>query len=338
MSQAQQQPTLSQNLSEIQLRLRNFPISFFAVILGMAGTSIAFQRAERILGMPFSISGIVLVVALSLFVMIGVIYTTKLLRFPEAVKHEFTHPIRINFFPTISISLLLFSVVFLEVQRDVSRYLWIIGVAVHTLFTLGILSVWMQHNMFQIQHSNPSWFIPVVGNMIVPIAGVEHFHSDISWFYFSIGLIFWVALFTIFFNRIIFHAPLADRMVPTLFIMIAPPAIGFIAYVKLMGHEVSGFGLDGFAKILYSFALFLFILLAVQYRQFLKIKFYLSWWAYSFPMAALTIATIFMYSKSKLAFHQGLAYILLSLLSLLILTLLGLTLRAVGKKEICVEE
>ncbi|WP_129633103.1 SLAC1 anion channel family protein [Candidatus Oscillochloris fontis] len=338
MSHAQQQPALSPNLSAIQLRLRNFPISFFAVILGMAGSSIAFQRAERILGLPFSLSGIVLVVALSLFALFGVIYTTKLLRFPDAVKHEFTHPIRINFFPTISISLLLFSVAFLEVQHDISRYLWIIGVIVHTLFTLGILSVWMQHSMFQIQHSNPSWFIPVVGNMIVPIAGVEHFHSDISWFYFSVGLIFWIALFSIFFNRIIFHAPLADRMIPTLFIMIAPPAIGFIAYVKLMSHDVSGFVLDGFAKSLYSFALFLFILLVAQYRQFLKIQFYLSWWAYSFPVAALTIATIFMYSKTKLAFHQGLGYVLLALLSLLILTLLGLTLRAVGKKEICVEE
>ncbi len=338
MSHAQQQPALSQNLSEIQLRLRNFPISFFAVILGMSGTTIAFQRAEHILGLPFNLSGIILVLALALFTIFGVIYITKIIRFPTAVKHEFTHPIRINFFPTISISFLLFSVVFLEIQPQISRYFWITGVVMHTLFTLGILSVWMQHSMFQIQHSNPSWFIPVVGNIIVPIAGVEHAHVDISWFYFSVGLIFWVALFTIFLNRIIFHAPLAERMIPTLFIMIAPPAIGFIAYVKLMGHEIPGFALDGFAKILYSFALFLFVLLIVQYRQFVKIQFYLSWWAYSFPMAALTIATIFMYSKTKLAFHQGLGYVLLTLLSILILTLATFTLRAVGKKEICVEE
>ena len=78
-------------------------------------------------------------------------------------------------------------------------------------------------------------------------------------------------------------------------------AIGFISYIKLMEQAISGFELDSFARILYYVALLLFMLLLVQYRQFVKIPFYLSWWAYSFPTAAITIATVLMAAKTGLS-------------------------------------
>lgn len=321
-----------------QPRLRNLPISFFSTVLGLTGATIAFQRAEKLLGMPLAISGYLLAGSIAVFLLIVILYGARAVRFPDAVRREFAHPIKINFFPTISISLLLFSIAFLQISPDVSRVLWIAGTIVQTLFTVVILSTWMQHTVFQINHSNPSWFIPVVGNIIIPIAGVEHAPLDLSWFFFSIGLIFWIALFTIFLNRIIFHAPLAERLLPTLFIMIAPPAVGFVAYVKLMEHVVSGFTPDAFAKILYFFALFVLILLLAQFRQFLKIKFYLSWWAYSFPVAAITIATVLMASKTGSLFYQALGYGLLTFLSVLVLILIARTMRAVVHREICVEE
>ncbi|NWG22441.1 MAG: C4-dicarboxylate ABC transporter [Chloroflexi bacterium] len=335
---AAQIPVAEHPTTRAQPRLRYLPISFFAMVLGLAGTTIAFQRAEKLLGLPLAISGYLLVGATTAFLVVAALYIAKLIRHPDAVRHEFAHPIKINFFPTISISMLLLSIAFLQINADVSRLLWMAGTIVQTLFTIVIISNWMQHTTFQVNHSNPSWFIPVVGNVIIPITGVEHAPIDVSWFFFSIGLIFWIALFTIFLNRIIFHAPLAERLLPTLFIMIAPPAVGFVAYVKLMEHAVDGFALDAFAKILYYFALFVLILLIAQYRQFITIKFYLSWWAYSFPVAAITIATILISSKTGGAFHQWLGYGLLVFLSILIVVLLVRTAGAIIQRQICVEE
>jgi tellurite resistance protein len=319
-------------------QLQYVPISFFAAVLGLTGTTIAFQRAERLLALPFALSGILLVASLAAFLAITMLYALKAARYPDAVKREFAHPIKINFFPTISISLLLFSIAFLRLNSDVSRAFWIFGVVIHLLFTVTILSAWMQRTTLQIQHINPAWFIPAVGNVIVPIAGVEHAPVEISWFFFSIGLIFWLALFILFLNRIIFHNPLPERLTPTLFIMIAPPAIGFISYLRLMEHEASGFDMDSFARILYYFALFILLMLIAQYRQFVKIPFYLSWWAYSFPMAAITIATIVMASKTNMLFFQGLAYLLLIALGTLIAVLLFRTISAIVQRKICVEE
>ncbi len=328
-------------------RLKNFPISFFAVILGMAGTTIAFQRAEMILKIPLHISSFLLWLTVALFIVILGVYAAKFAKFPDAVKEEYNHPIRLSFFPTMSISLLLLNIAFYGSNPMASKYLWIAGSILHALFTLSIISMWIQNPKFEVKHFNPSWFIPVVGNIIIPVTGPEHGFPEISWLFFSTGFVFWIVLLTILFNRLIFHHPLPERLIPTLFIMIAPPAVGFIAYSKL-NHE----HLDHFGRILYHFALFSFILLVFQFKMFSKIKFFLSWWAYSFPISAMTIATTFYvkmirdamktgetyYTQTHIIFYTNLAYVLLGILSVVILTLIVRTILAMMAHEVCVEE
>jgi tellurite resistance protein len=125
---------------------------------------------------------------------------------------------------------------------------------------------------------------------------------------------------------------LPERLLPTLFILIAPPAVGFISYVKLTGS------IDAFAKILYYFALFLTILLFAQGKMFLRIKYYLSWWAYSFPIAAMTISSILMFHKTHICFFKFVAFLLATILTLIIAILVVKTIIAIKDKKICVEE
>jgi len=99
------------------------------------------------------------------------------------------------------------SIATIEMNEALSKYLWLFGTGLHFLFTLKIISIWIHHTHFEIKHMNPAWFIPAVGNILVPISGIKHFSPEISWFSFSIGLFFWIILLVIFFNRIIFHHP-----------------------------------------------------------------------------------------------------------------------------------
>lgn len=156
------------------------------------------------------------------FVVLSGFCAAKCARHPGAVRAEFHHPIRMNFFPAFSISLLLFSIGFLHLHPDLARVLWWSGALLHLLATLQILHTWINRDL-HIHTINSAWFIPVVGNIIVPIAGVNLASIEISWFFFSVGLFFWVALFASVFNRIIFHDPLPEKLVPTLVIMLARP-------------------------------------------------------------------------------------------------------------------
>ncbi len=315
-------------------RIKNFQISFFAIILGLSGLSIAFQKGEIHLGIPGHLSYYFIAITITVFTVLLLLYSLKFIKYRDEVKKDFHHPVKANFFPAISISLVLFSIAFLKIDMGIAKILWIIGLFLHLIFTLVIMSNWLNKE-FKINSINPAWFIPAVGNILAPVSGVPLGFIEISWFFFSIGIIFWLMLFTIFFNRIIFHNPLPDKLKPTMFIFIAPPAIGFIAYVNLIGN------IDAFAKILYYLALFLVILLVSQIKMFAKINFYISWWAYTFPIAAMSLASILMYTKSKcdcILTYKYIALLLITILSILIIIISIKTIISIIKKEICVEE
>lgn len=313
-------------------RLKNFPISFYAVVLGLTGFSLVLQKMGPIFSLPLFLFYSLLYLSLSLFLLISLIYIFKIFKYSTEIKKEFYHPIKINFFPLIAKIFLIFSVIYLNISMPYSKIFWIIGAILQFIFSITILSIWIRHTKFELHHLNPSWFIPIVGNVIVPIAGVAHGFIEISWFFFSIGIVMWITLFIIVFNRIIFHNPIPDKLIPTFFILFAPPAIAFIAYVKLTGE------MDSFAKILYYISLFLFILILAQYKMFSKIKFYLSWWAYSFPLDAIAVATVLVYHETGFIFFRYLLIFILLLLSIIITFLIYKTINEMLNKKICVEE
>ncbi|MCU7835693.1 MAG: SLAC1 anion channel family protein [gamma proteobacterium symbiont of Taylorina sp.] len=319
-------------MEQAQSRLANFPVSFFSSVMGMAGFSIAISKAELIYHLKPQLSPIFSVLTLILFLVILVIYSLKLLKEKEAVIQELHHPIKISFFPTVSISLLLLSICMLHNNVDLAKTLWLIGSSLHLIFTLYVMNAWINHDYFNINHMNPAWFIPIVGNILVPIAGVPLGYSDVSWFFFSIGIIFWPVLLTIIYYRVIFHPALPEKLVPTFFILIAPPAVGFLSYVQLNGD------LDNFARVLYFASLFFTLLVFTQFRKFSKLKFFLSWWAYSFPLAAVSLATMLMYQKTQNDVYSVIAMMLLSILTLFITLLVFKTVKAIVGKQICIAE
>ncbi|MFW2373775.1 MAG: SLAC1 anion channel family protein [Gammaproteobacteria bacterium] len=313
-------------------RIAYFPISFFAMIMGLSGLTIAWEKAQHVYALNLPINLLLTSITTIAFVILILVYGYKFINYRDQVQQEFRHPIKLNFFPTISISLILLSVIYLSWDTTISQYLWISGSSIHLVFTLYVVNSWIHHEHYEIHHLNPAWFIPAVGNVLVPIAGVPLGYLDVSWFFFSIGMIFWIILLTIMFYRILFHNPIADRLLPTMFILIAPPAVGFISYMKLAVE------IDAFARILYFIGLFFTLLLFAQIIRFIKLKFFLSWWAYSFPVAAMTIASLRMFEITSNHIYSYISILLLVVLTFIVGLLLIRTLSAIYKKDICVKE
>lgn len=308
-----------------------FPASFFGMIMGLTGLSIAFINLAQVYETTAILANISLVFTLVLMVILILMYSYKVIRFPREVIAELKHPIKMNFVPTISISLLLLSIGFYALGYiEISKYSWIIGAVLQLSLTYWVLYNWVHHDFFTPEHSNPAWFIPIVGNIIVPIAGVHHAPIELSWFFFSIGLIFWIVVKSILVNRIIFHTPLQERLIPTLFIFIAPPAVGFISYLALNNHELNQFGM-----VLYFFGLSMTLLMMVSVGKFIKLSFALSWWAFTFPLAAMAIASYKMAQVAHSDFYLYVAIAIHVVLFVLILNFLAKTVKAVYLKQIC---
>jgi tellurite resistance protein len=312
-------------------KLQYFPITSFSIIMGLTGLTIAFGKFYHLQWLPRLFYDISIFTVLALFLVVSVLYGMKFLLFPEEVKIDFMHRIRINFFSAISISLLLLSIAFYTYFPILSITLWWVGVVLHTILMFKTISFWIQHN-FEIHHFNPAWFIPVVGNILIPVAGVEYAPVIISYFYFVVGFFFWIVLFTIFLYRVIFHAQMPEKFIPTFFILLAPPAVGFISYMRIT------MSWDNFSVFLLLMTYFFLILLGVMYKSFYQLKFFMSWWAFTFPLAASTIASTVAFQITGYIFFKYIAWVLLLSAITSIFIVARSTYIYMQKGEICVKE
>ena len=245
-----------------------FPVQFFAVLMGISGLSIVYAKAYHVLNFSSIWYLSLLAINTILFFVIFTIYMLKWVKYPHKVEEELNHPIKSSFVPAISISMLLLSIVYYDYAPTVSVTFWYIGAPLHLYFTLRTIKFWMMHETLNINHINPAWFIPVVGNLLVPIVGVDVLPLGISIFYFSVGIFFWIMLFTIVMYRMIFHNPMPEKLIPTLFILIAPPAVGFISYFRITFGSI-----DMMSMFLYSIAIVITLLMFAKLRVFISSKF-----------------------------------------------------------------
>ena len=317
---------------EQEKRIQYFPIALFSSVMGVSGVAISIRLYETMQGWNNVFSNIVMFLATVMFIINGIILMYRIVRFRPGVKEDFNHPVKMNFFGAISISLLLLAVLYYDMNIFLSFILWISGALLQTWLTLAVLSKLIWEKEFKLAQFNPTWFIPIVGNIVVPLAGVFHVDPIINWIFFSVGIVFTVVYLTIFVNRIIFQPSLPKPLVPTFFILIAPPGIGFISYVKLVGE------VDAFAYILYGIAFYFGLLFTYQLKRFFTIPFFVSWWAYLFPSAAVTNATIYLYNETSLTYIYWLLICQLIALLILTLVLFWKTIGMVRKKTLCTKE
>lgn len=298
---------------EAEKGIRYFPVALFSSVMGVAGVALVLRLVENMYELSSIYSLIALILASLLFIVNGLIFLYRLFRYVADVREDFAHPVKMNFFGAISISLLLLARLFYDFSPMVSLVLWVSGAILQTALTLAVLSKVIWVHSFQIEQFNPAWFIPIVGNIVAPLAGVYHVHEVINWTFFSIGILYSIIYYTIFTNRIFFHPPMPAKLQPTFFILMAPPGIGFVSYVQLTDK------LDVFAYILFGIAFYLGLLLLFQLKRFFTIPFFVSWWAYLFPSAAVTSATLHLYVATN---WVGLKIVaLVQVIGLIVLTL-----------------
>lgn len=309
-------------------RLEHFPISFFGVSMGVFGFALAL-RAGGFGAASWVIGWIGIAVLLGLLAALA----AKAALHPRALAAEWSHPVRLAFFPATSISLLLLAALLRETVPGLAHGIWIAGAGLQAVLTVVVISAWIGHRAFGPGHMSPAWFIPAVGNVVAPMAGVSLGHVELSWYFFSVGILFWLVLLTLVFNRLIFHDPLPGKLRPTLVILIAPPAVGFLAWVQLQGGAI-----DDMARAFLNTGYFFTLLVAVQVPALLRLPFALSFWALSFPLAAMTTASFRFAELAQSRLHHGIGLVLLVALAGAVAALTLRTLCAAAANQICVPE
>lgn len=312
-------------------KIKYFPIAAFSSVMGMAGVSVALNKFYHLQWFPKWPYLVTLAISFLAFVVVSIMYSKKAYMYYNEVNVDFKHRIRINFFSTITISFLLLAIATYGIWPMVALPLWWIGFIGHTYIMLHTIKFWIQHN-FEIKSFNPAWFIPVVGNILIPVIGVDFIPREIAWLYYSIGFLFWIILLTIFINRVIFHDQMPKKFMPTFFILLAPPAIGFIAYVRIIQS------MDSFAYFMLFIAYFFAALLVMIHKSFRGLNFFVSWWAFLFPLASITIASVVAYQLTGVNIYKYLAWLFMASMLIAYVIVGYKTFIAIRNETLCVEE
>lgn len=88
-------------------RLEHLPVTAFAVVMGLAGTAVAWQRAARSLAVPVAVGDVLAWSAAVVFVVVAVAHGVKAARHLPAVRAEWNRPPALAFVPTAYLRIVL---------------------------------------------------------------------------------------------------------------------------------------------------------------------------------------------------------------------------------------
>ncbi len=298
--------------------LKHLAPNVFAMVMGLAGLSLAWGRAEPILGEMAGAGALVLAAAAALlFVALAVLSWIRWQHYPEALAADLKHPVRHAFVATIPVSIILLATcgVSLLGAQTWLAVLWWVGSLLQLGATLWVATRWLSADKAQ----GPTWaaltpvlLIPVVGNVLAPLAGVTLGAGTWSTAQFGIGLLLWPVLLALIFARIAAHGLWPERLLPATFIAIAPPAVIGSAALQLGGPTP-------LAWMCWGMALF-FLLWALQIGgRMLAQPFSIGFWSLGFPLAAFATLSLRLAQQHPAA--QAPAMIALALASLVIVLL-----------------
>ena len=304
--------------------LKHLVPGWYATVMGLTGLSLAWHRAAPLMGSGAdAVAGVLGVLAAAVFVLLALATVLRGRRHPEAWADDRRHPVRHTLVATLPISLILLATVAVAELGPSTplRLLWWAGALAQLLTTVWVLARWLRPGAaggLAWASATPTLFLPIVGNVLVPLAGVPLGQLEWSAAQLGIGLLFWPLVLGLVVSRIALHGLWPERLLPAAFIFIAPPAAVGLSLLQLGAPLLVVWALWGMA-------LFSLLWVGTLARRIALLPFGLAHWGMSFPLASLAALTLRLATPGGLLAVLGPA--LLAVVSLVVLWLVLGTVR-----------
>ena len=327
---------------------RPAPLSFlmpgwFSIVLGLTGLALAWISAAPMLGDTALGLGLVFgLLGAGVFGVLLVASGWRLKRHPQAVADDLKHPVRFAFIAAIPTSMLLLAtwLVSLGFQQTPVHVLWWAGSLLQWWAVLWVLGEWLKPmGSGPLSGSGAFWpkitpilFVPIVGNVLAPLAGGPLGYGAWAAAQFGVGVFFWPVLLTLVFVRRFTLGPLPERIWPAWLITLAPPSVIGVAMVQWGAPSQVTWALWGVG---------LFHLLWVGSTlgaRISQLPFSIAFWGLSFPLTAFTTLTLKLVGPLATGWAHNLGMLMLAITSLVIFGLSMATVRGLRQGTLLAPE
>jgi exfoliative toxin A/B len=253
--------------------IKKIPIPICGVILGMFGLGNLLQSYSEGVRMACGVIATILAVLflISVFTDFG--------KFKENMKN----PIMASVFCTFPMALMLFSVYFKPWFGAVSQIIWYLAIALHIVMIIYFTKTFILKPDLKKVHA--SYYIVYVGiamaAMTAPAYEATGFGMATFWFGFAALLILLV-----FVTMRYVKLPAPDPAKPLICIYAAPVSLCIAGYIQSAATKSLSF-----LTVMWVVATVFFLFACVKFVQYLKMPFFPSYAAYTFPFAISAIAS-----------------------------------------------
>ncbi|KAG9447589.1 hypothetical protein H6P81_013717 [Aristolochia fimbriata] len=307
--------------------LKRFHAGYFRISFSLCGQALLWKTLSEptqdnhalrrlVRRLPESAFVLLWSLALASLAALTLLYLLKCLLYYRAVKAEFCHHVGVNylFAPSISWLLLLQSSPFFGPNHAYYLVLWSLFSLPVLLLDIKIYGQWFtKGKRFLSAVANPTSLLSVIGNLVGARAAAEMGWKESAVCLFSLGFAHYLVLFVTLYQRFSGCDRLPAMLRPVFFLFFAAPSMASLAWVSISGNY------DRPSKMLFFLSLFLFASLVSRPNLFKKAmkKFHVAWWAYSFPLTVLALASAHYAQEVKGGVAHGLM-LTLSVLSVLV--------------------
>jgi tellurite resistance protein len=282
------------------------PIRFAPAVMSLFGLALAWRALSDLGGWESGFGRLISIGALLLgLVTFGSIVLHQFQK--GALRETFENP-QLRVLPAcLTVGLMLLSALLApHMPRLANAMIWIAALG-HFLLLAWLINGWFRGGL-AVEIISPVWFIPVVGNIVVPVGAIASGEVMLAWFGFSVGIVLWLMLLPIVFFRLIHGKPMPDELESTQMVLVAPPAIGSVSWSLLAGDQAVVPGV-----VLLSVAFFLMLTLLPMVLRVISRPFVPANWAFGFPLAALStgLATYSILLERDILMGVGLVILLL---------------------------
>lgn len=309
------------------------PVSLFGSVMGLTGLSVSWANFSSLyeFGWAGLVAGAIAIIAVVCFVALLVTYGLKIITNFDVVKQEFSNSLSRGFFGTFIIALLLLPLIIYDYAPKIALFVWVLGAVLMLVFAVHIVNFWLSSAQ-DLKAITPAWIIPVVGTLDIPLA--THLFDFSGAYYLNVlslalGLFFTIPIVTLIFARLFFFEKLPQKLEPSLMILVAPFSVGFLAY-----HTIDT-SLNAFSLGLFFLGIFVFLSVLPQLGKLsVCCPFKTTWWAVSFPLAAMLNSCLVVAKGLENTAFDALAIIIFIFVNGVFLWIGSITLKAILKGEL----
>ncbi len=254
--------------------IKKVPIPFCGVMLGFAALGNLLQSYGE--GIR-SVCGIVAAFILILMLL-------KLIMFPQMIKEDMKNPIMASVSGTFSMALMLLSTYVKPYIGAAAKYIWFFAIALHIVlivyFTVKFVVKLDLTKVFA------SYYIVYVGIAVAAVTAPAYEQLAVGTAAFGFGFVTLIALLILVTIRYVKCPNVPEPAQPLFCIYAAPTSLCIAGYVQSVTPKSRTFLLAMLAV-----ATVIYVIALVKAIGYLKLKFYPSYAAFTFPFVITAIAT-----------------------------------------------